>query len=216
MTTWFHGTPDVRPLRDAGGFTPRFRTQRLVTDGDKLRELSARRSDPEVSGADFRRLSKEMEACWEEVDAPVPVFLSATRATARSYADETRAFRENEADPAVLEAVCDAPAEVTIDARGASFRGVTWPDVAAGLAASDLEAEEVRRTVFDRLPDVRDRIRVEHLGFALWTAGARVVDVENVVDTHGGTGRPDTVRMVFDPELVRLPGLEAAPGTPEP
>lgn len=193
---WFHGTPDVRPLSESG-FTARTEPVRCVRDRAALEA--------------HRRLSA-LEGQFEQVLVPVPVFLSRTRATAETYARDVRAFDYQGADPAVLEIDGVPKAEVAIDAAGETFRGLRWDLIAKGVSAAGGDPEALARLLEDRLEvSIVGRIRVAKLGAALHMAGYRVVDVLNVVDTHEGRGRPDTVRMVFDPEGLRVRGAEPAP-----
>lgn len=209
--TWYHGTPDIRDLRTAGRFTPRTEARRVIGDRSGLAKIMERMAAPGLSAAAAHAMSKEADACWETLDAPVPVFLSASRATATSYANDARAFDYQNAEPAVVAVDVGAAPDVTINAGGATFRGLTWGQIEAGLRASDLDSSVVSDMLFERLNGTqRDRIKVSDLGLALWSAGARVVEVTNVIDTHNGVGRPDTVRMVFDVDLIVIPEFAPA------
>jgi hypothetical protein len=202
---WFHGTPDVRPIQASGGFTPRTEARRLISDPARLAALSAIQNDVSLSDVERLKQTAGIDNCWTIVQAPVPVFLSASRATAATYADDKRAFDYQNAEPAILTIACDEAPDVTLDARGESFRSMAWAQVAADLVKADLDPEPVRKMLFEQLPGLSaERIRVSDLGLALWSAGARIVDVLNVVDTHNGKGRADTVRMVFDPERITI------------
>ena len=201
---WYHGTPDVRSLRESG-FTARTEPVRCVRDRAALQAARAHANEPGISALEGHRRLSALEAQFEFVPVPVPVFLSRTRGTAQSYANDQRAFDFQGAEPAVLEIEGVPEAEITIDAAGETFRGLSWDRITAGLTAAGGDPEALARTLEDRLEvSIAGRIRVAKLGAALHLNGYRVVDVVNVVDTHDGRGRPDTVRMVFEPEGLRI------------
>lgn len=203
---WYHGTPDVRPLRE-NGFTARTEPVRCVRDRAALQAARAHANEPGISALEGHRRLNALEEQFEFVPVPVPVFLSRTRDTAATYANDQRAFDYQGAEPAVLEIEGVPEAEITIDAGGETFRGLAWDRIAAGLVTVGDDPDRVARVLEDRLEvSIAGRIRVAKLGAALHLCGYGVVDVVNVVDTHEGRGRPDTVRMVFDPEGLSIRG----------
>jgi hypothetical protein len=183
-----------------------------VQDRAALAAARAHANEEGISALEGHRRLTALEAQFEFVPVPVPVFLSRTRGTASSYANDQRAFDYQGAEPAVLEIEQVPAAELTIDAAGETFRGLSWVGIAAGVRDAGGDPEALARTLEDRLEvSIAGRIRVAKLGAALHMAGYRVVDVVNVVDTHDGRGRPDTVRMVFEPEGLRIRGAEPLP-----
>lgn len=208
---WFHGTPDVRPLSESG-FTARTEPVRCVRDRAALEAARAHANEEGISALEAHRRLGALEGQFEYAPVPVPVFLARRRATAETYAKDVRAFDYQGADPAVLEIEGVPEAEVSIDAAGETFRGLRWDLIAKGVSAAGGDPEALARVLEDRLEvSIVGRIRVAKLGAALHMAGYRVVDVLNVVDTHEGRGRPDTVRMVFEPEGLRIRGSEPVP-----
>lgn len=208
---WYHGTPDVRPFLEAG-FTARTEPVRCVRDPEALRAARAHADEPGISALEAHRRLTALEGEFEHARVPVPVFLSRKRATAESYANDQRAFDYQNAEPAVLEIEGVPEAEIRIDAEGETFRGLRWDRIAAGVREAGGDPEALARVLEDRLEvSIAGRIRVARLGAALHMVGYRVVDVLNVVDTHDGRGRPDTVRMVFEPEELRIRGAEPLP-----
>ena len=205
---WFHGTPDVRALRESGGFTPRSENRRIVSDLPGLRAAKEHASEPGISDAEAMRRLGALDRFFSYEPVPVPVFLSACRDTAATYADDRRAWDYQNADPAVLEVGINAEADLVIDAGRETFRGLRWPPIEAGLRKAGADPEDVRSLLEDRLQKPADGpIRVSDLGAALHLAGFAVVEVRNVIDTHTGRGKPDTVRMVFDMSLLEVPAL---------
>ena len=207
---WYHGTPDVREVR-AAGFVPRHEPVRLVCDAQALAAARRHCQEDGIDAVESHRRMSALEEHFEHVSVPVPVFLAASRTTAATYANDRRAFDYQNAEPAVLEIEIEAEAELTIDAGRQTFRGLTWVRIAAGLREAGRDPEDVASTLKKRMQrDLDGRIRVAELGAALHLCGFRVVDVRNVVDTHEGKGHPDTVRMVFDPSLLRIttPGFD--------
>lgn len=208
---WYHGTPDVRELRGAGAFFRRHEPRRIVPDPAAFRIAKERAREDGISALEAMERHRALEACFEFQRLPVPVFLAARRETASSYADDRRAFDYQNAEPATLEVEMDMDrADITIDAGGGSFRDLGLERIMEQLKAADgpVSPEAFRSALMDRLQCASEnRIRVADLGAALWLCGARIVDVRNVRDTHDGKGRADTVRMVFDPELLRIPAF---------
>ena len=99
---WYHGTPDVRPLRESG-FTARTEPVRCVRDRAALEAARAHTNEAGISALEGHRRLSALEDQFELVTVPVPVFLSRTRVTAESYANDQRAFDYQGAEPAVLE-----------------------------------------------------------------------------------------------------------------
>lgn len=208
---WYHGTPDVRGVRERGGFETRREGRRLVRDAAGLADARAASREPGLSAIESYRKMAELDAFFEHKDIPIPVFLAARRTTAATYADPRRALDYQAAEEAVLTVVSEAKADVTIDAGGASFHDLRWVSVEAGVQAAGTDPQTVRNAFAALDRSTEGRIRVADLGAALWLCGFGVVDVRNVVDTHTGKGRPDTVRMVFEPETLRIPAFAAEP-----
>lgn len=206
---WFHGTPDGRQIRTAGRFEERFETRRVVKDPEGLSAARLEAENPTLSARESADRMSKLDAFYDFVRIPVPVFLSASRATASTYADDRRALDFQNAEPAVFRVLSECEPAVMIDAGGETFRGLRWGQVEAGLRRAGLPADDVKRTLTQALGrDADARIRVADLGAALWLHGVNLVDVRNVVDTHTGKGQPDVVRMVFDAGSLRLPDLE--------
>lgn len=213
---WFHGTPDGRQLKKTGRFEERFETRRMINDFESLSAARLEAADPSLSTRESAERMRKLDAFYDFVRIPVPVFLSASRATALTYADDKRALDFQNAEPAVFRVLSEGAASVVIDAGGETFRGLRWGQIESGLRQAGLPADDVKRTLTQAMGrDAEARIRVADLGAALWLHGVNLVDVRNVVDTHTGKGKPDVVRMVFDAGSLRLPDLETE-DTPSP
>lgn len=205
---WYHGTPDVRSLREIGAFEPRTEARRLIKDPAALAEARAFAAEPGLSIVDSARRLDMLSVHFKDVQIPVPVFFSARRDTAASYAVDQRALDYQNAEPAVIIAEISADADVTINAGRETFRGLRWDRIETGLLASGYDPQTVKDALNTQLGRSSEgRIRVSDLGAALWLCGVGVVDVVNVIDTHTGVGKPDTVRMVFDPEMISIPAF---------
>lgn len=209
---WFHGTPDAREVKAREGFEARFEKRRLIRDPERLPEARQQAAELGLSREEEARRMSALAACFENVDVRVPVFASARRDTAASYADDRRAFDYQNAEPAVFEIDVDLPVDLVIDAEGGTFRDVKWENVQRALLAIGHDPEDVRSVLTGKMgKSVEDRLRVSDLGTLLWMSGFETIEVRNVIDTHTGKGRPDTVLMCFRPEELRIPELDTSP-----
>lgn len=100
---------------------------------------------------------------------------------ARTYADDRRAFDYQNAEPEVIPVHLKMENPAVIDWRGRKFRG---------------------REKNDEGYDIHDIINQAR------SAGNDSFIINNVIDTYNATGKPSTIRGVFDPTRIR--SVEAA------
>jgi hypothetical protein len=159
---FYHGTPDGRDVRAAGGFS-----------SDK------------------------------------PVFLSDSYGMAKTYADDTRAFDYQNAEPEVFKAMTAPQRVLDVDAGGADFRGIDLGAVRRGLSnagISDAQIEEAISGV-----RVRDdgKIRTDDLAKISKALGFEATDISRVRDAYSNNAKskPGTVRMMLDPSSISIEGI---------
>lgn len=143
----------------------------------------------------FRQSSQDMES------VPQPVYFSPDRSLARTYADDTRAFDYQNAEPEVFSARLREGKTLELDAGGSKFSQMTKDAIRRQLPES--EQKKFDEILNDYAAGGRDNIRtgdVEILAHKLGYDGFRI---KNVKDTYTGGGKPSTIQAIFDPSRIR-------------
>lgn len=131
-----------------------------------------------------------------------PFFFTDSRQVAATYADDTRAWDYQNAEPAVLEARLNISNPLRVDARGADFKGI---DLAAVRNAIP---DGVKRDRFDaflrRASELREdgRIATDTLVSISRRLGFDGIEVRNVRDTYTGKGPAATVVAAFSDNQI--------------
>ena len=155
---------------------------------------------PDVRGIDADGFSTASERLMGD-DRSGPYYFTNRKQTAATYADDTRAFDYQNAEPEIIEAFVAQANPLVIDAKGSSFR--------EGIDLSELR---------EQMPDYSD-LNELRMGFDSATGRMMVhsdqmsdlaklngydgVVIRNIRDEYNGGGMPSDVYMVFNPSKIR-------------
>jgi hypothetical protein len=128
-----------------------------------------------------------------------PYWFTENRKKAQSYADDSRAFDSQNADPAVLQVFLRKPSNpLIIDAGGTVFSDIPRDRVLAALSPEALAKipQNWRRPG-------GDSFRSDDIVKIARDAGFDGIQIRNVIDDYSGQGRPGNTYATFDPSNIR-------------
>jgi len=208
IKNWYHGTPDVRDIRQTGAFTPRTATTTYLTDPQKYDEIQAEMSKARSEGNDnlYHELSHQLSPLVKELTYKKPIYFTGNRGVARTYTDPHRSGDYQNAEPSILNVKIDDSGKVlTIPAFGESFRGINTDVVKTALMK-----DGVQEPVIDNYFNIfkfwihNNRMPSETLGIIAQLLHYDVVDILGVKDSYHVGSTNATVRMVFDPQRIKI------------
>jgi hypothetical protein len=205
---WYHGTPDVRELKQSGSFSPKTNTTTYISDPKKWNLLQSQMQDARSQGNEdlYFQLLDQAGELRKTMTYKKPIYFTANRGVASTYADPQRAMDYQGSEPQVLQAEIDDSGNVLrVPAHGERFRGIRVEAVRQALNNASISDEEFNRYLEMFPDDIRgDKMSAETLAIIAQSLGFDVVDVLGVLDSyHGGSTRSD-VRMVFDPQRIKI------------
>lgn len=204
---WFHGTPDAREVKQTG-FVPKTNTTDYISDPQKWHELQNQMQDARARSDEdlYFQLLDQAGALRKQMTYKKPIYFTNKHNVASTYTDPHRSLDYQGAEPQVLQAEIDDSGNVLkVPASGERFRGIPVKTVRQALQSAGVKDEEIER-YFAMFPvELRhDRMSAETLGIIAQLLGFDIVDVLGVLDSyHGGTTQSN-VRMVFDPQRIKL------------
>ena len=197
----YHGTPDARDVLDSGGFSPRNMSAARISDLQAWDELSSKMAGVDHGSDEYFKLLDERSALRPSTSYRKPLFMTPERSMAATYADDTRAFDYQNAEPAVLGVSASPQNILDVSAGGSDFRGISKNAVETGLRNAGVPQESIddamKRFIFAARDD--GKISTDDLSVIAQELGFDAVDVSNVKDAYMGGGLAGRVRMVFDP-----------------
>ena len=205
---WYHGTPDNRELKQTGGFTQRTNTTDYISDPKRWRELQNEMQIARNTGKEdlYFKLLDQAGALRKQMTYKKPIYFTDNQGVANTYNDDKRAFDYQNAEPALLKAqINDNGNILKVNAQGETFRGIKTDIVRASLIKAGISENEIEK-YFDMFPTniSKGKMTAETLGIIAQLLGFDIVDVQGVLDSyHVGTTK-STVRMVFDPNRIKL------------
>jgi hypothetical protein len=204
----FHGTPDVRDLKKAGAFDQNTEGAQRISDFEEWQRLGQQIEDAGPTtpqGIDFAIARSKL---LEQQRVNRPVFATPDRRTAATYADDTRAFDYQRAEPAIVSMKSSPQRILDVNAGGSDFRGISLERVKAGFreaGVTDAEmSDAINRYIVD--PRADGKLSTNDLSAVSQSLGFDAVDVANVRDHYSNNSRatPETVRMLFDSNQIRI------------
>lgn len=209
IKNWYHGTPDVRDIRAAGTFSPRTDKTTYVSDPEKYTELVNKKNYAHKVGDEklYWELVHEISGIVKDMTYKKPIYFTGNRAVASTYADPWRSFDYQNAEPSVLTANIDDSGKIlTIPAQGESFRGINANIVKNALMRDGVDEKTIDDyyKAFQFWINSENRMTSETLGIIAQLLDYDIVDVIGVKDTYTGRGAQSTVRMVFDPNRIKI------------
>lgn len=207
--TWYHGTPDVRELQQVGSFSPKTNTTTYISDPQKWNKLqNAMQITRQKNGTDneYFNLLDQAGKLRKSLTYKKPIYFTKNRAVANTYADPKRALDYQNSMPSIIKARIDDSGKIlSVPAHGQRFRMINADYVRDALINAGIPEEEINK-YFNMFPnDIRDnKMSAETIGIIAQLLGFDIVDVLGVLDSyHGGTVK-STVRMVFDPQRIKI------------
>jgi len=206
--TWYHGTPDVRDLNRSGGFVPKTDTTEYFPEYQKWNQVQADMKQARAQGDEDRyfELLDLAGTFRKDFKYKKPIFFTDNASVARTYADDRRASNYQEADPKLLKAEIDDKGYVLkIPARGQRFRMIDSDMVKQAFINHGISKEEIEN-YYNMFPTwIRNnKISAETIAIIAQQLGFDIVDVIGVLDSYEGGSIESTVRMVFDPQRIKI------------
>lgn len=203
---WYHGTPDVRDIKKAGGFENRTVSVSYITNPDKWEEIQNKISEVRDSDRDeYFRLLDIAGDLRKYVTVPNPIFLTDNFGVAKTYTDPFRASDYQKAEEKVLEVSVSEGKTLTVNANGSDFRGISIKYLMNGLTNSGISTDKVRDLLrMFALKIKNDKLSTDALAVIGHMLDFDIIDVKNVLDSYNVGKTKSTVRMVFDPSKIKI------------
>jgi hypothetical protein len=206
---WYHGTSDVRDIRNAGGFSQRTATTQYISDPEKYLKLQTEMDKAKKAGNEklYRELLYQVGDVVKDLTYKKPIYFTGNRNVAKTYAKPWRAFDYANAEPSIITANIDESGKIlTIPAFGESFRGINADVVKKALMQDGIDENTINNyyKAFQFWINDENKMTSETLAIIAQLLGYDIVDVLGVRDTYTGKGSPSTVRMVFDPKRIKI------------
>lgn len=206
---WYHGTPDVRELQKTGSFVPKTETTTYVPDPKKWHEIqNAMQVARQENGTDdkYFELLDQAGKQNKSLTYKKPIYFTDKSSVANTYADPKRAFDYQASEPKLLQVEINANGKILrVPAQGQRFRMINADYVKNAFKNSGISEEEINK-YFDMFPqNIRNnQMSAETIGIIAQLLGFDIVDVIGVLDSYEGGSIKSTVRMVFDPQRIKI------------
>ena len=205
---WFHGTPDVRDLKQAGSFSPKTNTTNYIADPPKWQEVQSQMQDARSAGDEdlYFQLLDQAGQLRKRMTYNKPIYFTANRAVAGTYADPHRSTDYQGAEPTVIQAeINDNGKILTVKAHGERFRGIRVDAIRQAVNDSGISDEEFDKYLAMFPTEIRGgKMSAETLGIIAQLLGFDIVDVLGVLDSYHGGSVQSTVRMVFEQNRINI------------
>ena len=207
---WYHGSPDVRGLKQTGSFSPKTNTTDYIGDPAKWQQVQNQMQDARNAGNEdlYFQLLDQAGKLRKNLTYNKPIYFTDNRGVAKTYSDPKRAFDYQNSEPALLQATIDDTGNVLrVPAHGETFRGIKADIVRRALVSAGIPDEEIDKQFAMFPTDIRGgKMTAETLGVIAQQLGFDIVDVLGVLDSYEGGSIQSNVRMVFDPNRIKIIG----------
>lgn len=204
---WYHGTPDSREIKKSG-FAQRTDTTQYVEDPVKWNEMQVQMDAARAQGNEdlYFDLLNKRSVMHKTLQYKKPIYFTKNARVAGTYADPWRSLDYQNAEPNVFTAeIDDSGKKLTINAHGENFRGIKTDIVKSALMADGVNENQIDHMFGMFMNWIRDgKMSAETLGIIAQLLKYDVVDVVNVMDNYEGKGPRTTVRMIFDPQRIKM------------
>jgi hypothetical protein len=208
----FHGTPDVRDLRAAGAFEQMTQGASRISDLDAWQRLGQQIEDVGPTTPQGIGLAITRSNLLEQQRVNKPVFATPDRRTAATYADDTRAFDYQRAEPAIVSMQSSPQRILDVNAGGSDFRGISLERVKNGFRDAGITDAEIDDAIgrYIVAPRSDGKVSTNDLSAVSQSLGFDAVDVANVRDAYNNNNRasPATVRMLFNSDQINIGGMD--------
>lgn len=204
---WYHGTPDARELQ-SGGFQTRTNTTDYIADPEKWSELQKEMQIARNTGNEdqYFQLLDQAGALRKTMTYKKPIYFTDNHRVASTYSDPQRAFDYQNSEPKLLQArINNAGNILEVPARGQRFRMIDADVVKKALSKADIPDEQIEN-YFKMFPTAirNNKMSAETIGIIAQLLGFDMVDVQGVLDSYHGGTIESNVRMVFDPNRIKI------------
>jgi hypothetical protein len=208
----FHGTPDVRDLRAAGAFEQMTQGASRISDLDAWQRLGQQIEDVGSTTPQGIDLAITRSKLLEQQRVNKPVFATPDRRTAATYADDTRAFDYQRAEPAIVSMQSSPQRILDVNAGGSDFRGISLERVKNGFNDAGITDAEIDDAISRYIvaPRSDGKVSTNDLSAVSQSLGFDAVDIANVRDAYNNNNRasPATVRMLFNSDQINIGGMD--------
>ena len=207
---WFHGSEDSREIDKIGAFGENKTTSiRYVNDLNLYREFQSLLNKYNTVNEKlyFETLNNpKYKTVWKDVTYKKPIFLSNKHAVANTYSKDKIAYDYQNSTPKTFEVTVEPGRTLTINAHGERFSGIPVDTFKKALLDSGITEDVINDTLDRFVISIRQgRIKTDYIGYvANQIFGFDIVDVVGVLDSYNGGNIKSTVRMVFDPNKIKI------------
>lgn len=209
--TWFHGTPDSREIKKAGGFFKRTTTVTYIEHIDEYKEHMLNLKNARETGNEnlYHKLLNKTSKFKKKYEYSTPIFLTDKRGVASTYADPKRAFNYQKAEEKIYEVKVNCSKKVTIFASGQRFKFLNLKSVKKGFIQSGTSEQQINDLISKFNFDVKNNkgITTDKIGAVAHYLGYDCVDVIGVLDSYHGGKTKSTVKMVFNLSNIKIINL---------
>tara|TARA_R110000787_G_scaffold44245_3_gene108680 strand:+ start:1238 stop:3253 length:2016 start_codon:yes stop_codon:yes gene_type:complete len=160
---------------------------------------------PDARGVESGGFSTAKERYNDATSPNGPFFFTNKRGVANTYADETRSFDYQNAEPKVIEAFIKQKNPLVVDAKGESFRHIDVDDLRAGVKDTGA-LDKILDDLYHHGDVDRDgMIGTDGVGRVAEALGHDGFVIKNVKDSYTGDGPTSDVFAVFGAKNIRKP-----------
>jgi len=207
-TVWYHGTPDAREIIQGGGFSPRMGNTDYISDPERWNELQHEMQIARSNGNDdqYWKAMEQVAPLRKQMQYKKPIFFTNNSKVASSYTKEKPAFDYQESVPKTFKVqINDSGKILQVPAKGERFRNLKADYVRKALIDAGISEEEVDKQFAMFPTDIRNgKMTAETIGIIAQQLGFDIVDVIGVLDSYHGGSVQSNVRMVFDPNRIKI------------
>jgi hypothetical protein len=204
---WYHGTPDVRELEKEGGFGERTTSVDYIENIDVYNQLVDKLD--QYRGKDdarYHEVLNQIPKLKQQFKFRTPIFLTNDYSVAKSYADPNRSMDYQNSVEKVIKVVSQDGLNVKIASHGQKFRFIELNNVRAGFINAGVSPEEFDRVVsmFNFMLRDKTKIKTDMIGSIGEWFNIDTIDVIGVLDSYSGGNTKSTVRMAFNPQMLKI------------
>ncbi|RME07972.1 MAG: hypothetical protein D6816_06080 [Bacteroidetes bacterium] len=207
ISGWYHGSPDLRQILK-NGFEFRLETISKIKEGliDKFFKLSEKASAIRETDFDqYLKIIDQLEQMREDFHFPRPIYLTSRKQVAKTYADPFRAFDYQNAVPGVVNVIPHCTNELSIDALGATFKGIRIDIVLDALVRAGIDLAKAEEAILSFTFYRNDgKMTSTELAAVAHMFGFDCVNIKNVIDTYTPSKTKSTVKIVLDPSKLEV------------
>lgn len=202
---WYHGSPDIREIRQQGNFSKKTMSVSYISDVNTWNQLQSQLSSLSNEDPEYYEILQKKSELIAYMEIPSPIFFTSALKVAKTYANVSRAFDYQNAQPGVITAHIDPGKNLKISAGGDSFKGISKDAVFSALEKSGIPKDDIENTMMKFIRYIRNnKLRTDDLAAIAHHYQFDTVDVTNVRDSYMGGSLTSTVRIVFDPSKITI------------